>query len=655
MTLTDAGVLSLNGNKAKKSKSQNKLKSKEMDPAQSDSAAAVLPAEEETPLESQNDEAKRKEEKKKRKKERREKKERDVSAISVDENAMAVDSESQTHPEKKSKKRKRSQDDDMKDTPSEKGDKKKRNKHKGKPDAATPNSEKEKEEGSTQEAYLDSESSRKEKKKDKKKRRHESSDSSAITSVAQTTLTATTATSCASDSEAKAFLQKHKITITTPDDVPTFSPVITFDQLSIPEGLRTAFTGFKEPSPIQACTWPPALDGRDVVGIAETGSGKTLAFGIPALSRLIQSSRKSSKKPSVSILVVAPTRELAIQTHDTLSTLGKPFGIASVAVFGGVPKGPQVEMLKDAAKAKGGMVTRIVVGTPGRILDLVQEGACDLSGVDYLVLDEADRMLDKGFENDIRKIISSTKPMAERQTMMFSATWPEAVRRLASTFQRKPVRVTVGSDDLTANSRVKQIVEVFDDSRSKDQRLLATLRSLSHSKTAKGGSNNSRILVFALYKKEASRVEEMLQRQGYTVCALHGDMSQTARMEMLESFKNGQTNLMVATDVAARGLDIPNVSSVINYTFPLTIEDYIHRIGRTGRGDKSGQSITFFTGDNHERSLAGEFAKVLREGGFDYEALKKFPMTIKKKEHSVYGAFYRDDIPTPSGPTKIVF
>ncbi|XP_006454813.1 hypothetical protein AGABI2DRAFT_182780 [Agaricus bisporus var. bisporus H97] len=500
----------------------------------------------------------------------------------------------------------------------------------------------------------DDEAKRKEEKKKRKKERREKKerDVSAISvdenamavdsEFAQTTLTATTETACASDSEAKAFLQKHKITISTPDDVPTFAPVITFNQLSIPEGLRTAFTGFKEPSPIQACTWPPALDGRDVVGIAETGSGKTLAFGIPALSRLIQSSRKSSKKPSVSILVVAPTRELAIQTHDTLSALGKPFGIASVAVFGGVPKGPQVEMLKNAAKAKGGMVTRIVVGTPGRILDLVQEGACDLSGVDYLVLDEADRMLDKGFENDIRRIISSTKPMAERQTMMFSATWPEAVRRLASTFQRNPVRVTVGSDDLTANSRVKQIVEVFDDSRSKD-------------KTAKGGSNNSRILVFALYKKEASRVEEMLQRQGYTVCALHGDMSQTARMEMLESFKNGQTNLMVATDVAARGLDIPNVSSVINYTFPLTIEDYIHRIGRTGRGDKSGQSITFFTGDNHERSLAGEFAKVLREGGFDYEALKKFPMTIKKKEHSVYGAFYRDDIPTPSGPTKIVF
>jgi len=363
----------------------------------------------------------------------------------------------------------------------------------------------------------------------------------------------------------------------------------------------------------------------------------------------------SSGTSTVSILVVAPTRELAIQTHETLSRLGKPFGIASVAVFGGVPKEPQVKMLKNANKAKDGMVTRIIVGTPGRILDLMQEGVCDLSGVNYLVLDEADRMLDKGFENDIRNIIASTKPAAERQTMMFSATWPEAVRRLASTFQHAPVRVTVGSDDLTANSRVEQSVEVFDDARSKDQRLLTVLKSLSHKKTSTTGASEARILIFALYKKEASRVEQMLRRQGYSVGALHGDMSQSARIETLDSFKAGVTGLMVATDVAARGLDIPNVGAVINYTFPLTIEDYIHRIGRTGRGGKSGRSITFFTGDAHERSLAGELARVLREGGFDYEGLKKFPMTIKKKEHSAYGAFFRDDIPAPKGPTKIVF
>lgn len=187
------------------------------------------------------------------------------------------------------------------------------------------------------------------------------------------------------------------------------------------------------------------------------------------------------------------------------------------------------------------------------------------------------------------------------------------------------------------------------------QRLLTVLKSLSHKKTSTTGASEARILIFALYKKEASRVEQMLRRQGYSVGALHGDMSQSTRIETLERFKNGTTGLMVATDVAARGLDIPNVGAVINYTFPLTIEDYIHRIGRTGRGGKSGRSITFFTGDGHERALAGELGRVLREGGFDYSGLKKFPMSIRKKEHSAYGAFFRDDIPVPKGPTKIVF
>lgn len=164
--------------------------------------------------------------------------------------------------------------------------------------------------------------------------------------------------------------------------MPSVTPVVNFSQLNVPAELSSTFAGFKEPTPIQACTWPPALEGRDVVGIAETGSGKTLAFGIPALVRLINSESKNSSKSgksTVSTLVVAPTRELAIQTHDTLSALGKPFGIASVAVFGGVPKDPQVKMLKNANKIKDGLTTRIIVGTPGRILDLMQEGACDLS------------------------------------------------------------------------------------------------------------------------------------------------------------------------------------------------------------------------------------------------------------------------------------
>jgi ATP-dependent RNA helicase DBP3 len=178
--------------------------------------------------------------------------------------------------------------------------------------------------------------------------------------------------------------------------------------------------------------------------------------------------------------------------------------------------------------------------------------------------------------------------------------------------------------------------------------------------------------VFVLYKKEAARVENSLRRQGYSVAGLHGDLSQQQRFKSLNGFKEGKTQLLVATDVAARGLDIPNVQAVINYSFPLTIEDYIHRIGRTGRtlsppvdfvssvsssgrGDMTGHSFTFFTGENHERALAGEFARVLRESGFDSEPLKKFPMTVKKKEHSAYGAFFRDDIETSTGPQKIKF
>lgn len=379
-----------------------------------------------------------------------------------------------------------------------------------------------------------------------------------------------------------------------------------------------------------------------MVGIAETGSGKTLAFGIPAISRLM----KSPKSRGIQVLVMAPTRELAIQTQETLFDIGKPYGIHSVAVFGGLDKGTQVKALKDKK-------ARIVVGTPGRIMDLVNDGALDLSGVTYLVLDEADRMLDKGFENDIRTIIGYTTQDESRQTLMFSATWPDSVRRLAASFQRDPVRVTVGSDDLTANSRVEQVLEVFDDTRSKNGRLIGHLRKALPRDSSKSGDN--RVLVFVLYKAEAARVENFLQDQKFAVAGLHGDMSQRGRLDALASFKSGDSKVLVATDVAARGLDIPSVGLVINYTFPLTIEDYIHRIGRTGRGRNSGKSITFFTGENHERSLAGELARVVRESGFDIEPLKKFPMTIKKKTHSVYGAFYRDDIEVPNASTKIVF
>jgi ATP-dependent RNA helicase DBP3 len=261
--------------------------------------------------------------------------------------------------------------------------------------------------------------------------------------------------------EAEGYLKTHNITVQLPPDIPALFPITSFEALSIPDSLRGTFSAFKKPTPIQACAWPPALSGRDVVGIAETGSGKTLAFGIPALARLLYSAGSVvGKGPRA--LVLAPTRELALQTYDVLSALE---AVQCAAVFGGVDKTQQVRVLNKGAQ--------VVVGTPGRVLDLIRDGVLSLGGVEYLVLDEADRMLDKGFENDIRSIIGYAKQGAARQTLMctsvscvpalllltwsiVSATWPEAVRRLATSFLRDPVRITVGSEDLTANSRVAQ-------------------------------------------------------------------------------------------------------------------------------------------------------------------------------------------------------
>ncbi|KAG8714001.1 RNA-dependent ATPase [Ceratobasidium sp. 394] len=507
---------------------------------------------------------------------------------------------------------------------------------------------------------------RRKRKKEKRAQREALAQSASNAPPAPLPTPPATGSSTPSPSEISAYLAKNNISIHAPNG--EVVPILKFPQLAsygVDERLIQATDKFQEPSLIQACSWPAALRGNDVVGIAETGSGKTLAFGLPALQHILtsSSSRTPDEKPSkkskkskqsstteVTVLVVAPTRELAIQTQQTLQELGSPFGIGSVCLYGGEPKDGQRKAL--LSQNGDGRTTRIVVGTPGRLKDFMEEGVCELSGVSYLVLDEADRMLDKGFENDIRSIIEKTAPMDKRQTLMFSATWPESVRRLASTFQRDPVRVTVGKDELQANSRVEQVVEVFDDVREKDRRLIQRLKELGHTPNT---TSPDRVLIFALYKKECDRVTQSLAARGFHAIAIHGDLGQAQRMKALDDFKAARTTLLVATDVAARGLDIPEVKAVVNYTFPLTVEEYIHRIGRTGRGGRSGKSITFFTGADHERALAGEFARVLKDNGFDAEPLKKFPMTIKKKTHGSYGAFFRDDIPADAVPKKIKF
>ena len=255
-----------------------------------------------------------------------------------------------------------------------------------------------------------------------------------------------------------------------------------------------------------------------------------------------------------------------MQIHDQLSKFANPVGVQVACIFGGVKKDDQREALKTAA---------IVVATPGRLKDLQNDGSVDLGKVKYVVLDEADRMLDKGFEQDIKEIIGST-PDSKRQTVMFTATWPPAVRDLAMTFMTSPVTVTIGGEpsaDPRANTRIKQDVEVVKP-HEKETRLVQLLNQ------SQKGSSPTKVLAFCLYKKEAVRIERLLRNKGFKVGAIHGDMSQQERFRSLEAFKAGSATILVATDVAARGLDIPSVKLVLNVTFPLTVEDYVHRIGR---------------------------------------------------------------------------
>lgn len=338
------------------------------------------------------------------------------------------------------------------------------------------------------------------------------------------------------------------------------------------------------------------------------------------------------------VLVVAPTRELAQQTAEQLEKLGKGAGLGVLCLYGGVGKDEQVRALQGRKKS----APAVVVGTPGRLLDLARDGSLHLGQVRVAILDEADRMLDKGFEPDIRAILGMTAENNQpRQTAMFSATWPPAVRLLADTFLRDPMRVTVGSAELGANRRITQTVHVLEGGWQKDRKLDEVLRAYY---AGRGHKTTDRILVFALYKKEAARVEQGLLRKGHRVRGIHGDLNQRDRMANLGAFKEGSAPILVATDVAARGLDIPDVELVINYTFPLTAEDYVHRIGRTGRGGRDGAAITFFT--DEDKAHAGELVRILKDADQKVpDDLMKFPTTIKKKSHAAYGDHFKEFVP----------
>lgn len=369
--------------------------------------------------------------------------------------------------------------------------------------------------------------------------------------------------------EIEKFLEENSIKITDSGaESSSLRPILSFSHLpSCENGLYDPLRSFASPTPIQSVTWPLLFAGRDVIGIAETGSGKTLAFGLPCLKKISDSgSSKKRKSAQPTALMISPTRELATQIRDQITKYAEPANAKVSCIFGGVKKEEQREMLKTAD---------IVVATPGRLKDLMNDGSVDLGKVEYLVLDEADRMLDKGFEQDIKDILQST-PASSRQTVMFTATWPQAVRELASTFTSSPVTVTVGGDpsaDPRANTRIKQVVEVVKP-QEKEARLVQLLNQ------SQRVPDPAKVLVFCLYKKEATRIENFLRGKRFRVAGIHGDLGQQERFKSLEAFKSGDVAVLVATDVAARGLDIPSVKTVLNFTFPLTVEDYVHRIGR---------------------------------------------------------------------------
>jgi len=450
--------------------------------------------------------------------------------------------------------------------------------------------------------------------------------------------TMTAKTEAMSKADTKEYQAKNNITMFGKGRK-KFKPLQTFAELGFPDTIMKICSGFSNPTPIQAQCWPVLASGRDIIGIAETGSGKTLAFSIPALAHLKHrvETEGRSKAGFPKMLIVSPTRELAMQSQEVLEAAGSSCGVRSVCVYGGVPKWTQKEALKKGVE--------VVVATPGRLIDLINEGVCDLSQVSYLVLDEADRMLDQGFERDIRAIIGQTH--TSRQTALFSATWPDSVRELAHSFLTRPIKVTIGSDDLAAGTRIKQIVEVVED-RAREGKLTQLLKKYHTDR-------KNRILIFVLYKKEAARIETSLSNKGWRVGSIHGDKSQEGRTQAVEQFKSGAVPLLVATDVAARGLDIPGVDYVINYSFPLTIEDYVHRIGRTGRAGREGTAHTFF--QLCDKLRAGELVKVLKDANQEVPAaMNDFDLNIKKKEHKLYGAFGPKDYGLPmKKATKITF
>ena len=374
---------------------------------------------------------------------------------------------------------------------------------------------------------------------------------------------------------------------------------MSFDTLGLSADLLRAVSeqGYSKPTPVQREAIPVILEGKDVLAGAQTGTGKTAGFTLPLLQRLNDAATGKGRRP-VRALVLTPTRELAAQVAESVDTYGKHLPLSSCVIFGGVKINPQIARLRAGVD--------ILVATPGRLLDHVSQKTLDLSKVEILVLDEADRMLDMGFIRDIRKIIALLPK--QRQNLLFSATYSSDMRRLADSLLKDPVSIEVARRN-TPTELVSQVVHPVD--RERKRELLSFMV---------GSQNWRQVLVFTRTKHGANRLSQQLEKDGISSAAIHGNKSQGARTRALADFKNGGVRVLVATDIAARGLDIDQLPHVVNYELPNVPEDYVHRIGRTGRAGNEGEAVSLVCVDEHrllgdiERLLKRDLSKIIIEG-----------------------------------------
>jgi len=402
---------------------------------------------------------------------------------------------------------------------------------------------------------------------------------------------------------------------------------VLFKELQLIEPILKALEteGYTTPTPIQQQAIPLALERRDVLGCAQTGTGKTAAFAIPILQLTYQAIQNGNRSKSIKALILTPTRELAIQIDESFAAYGRNLYLKHQVIFGGVSQVPQVNALRNGVD--------ILVATPGRLLDLMQQGYIHLNDIHFFVLDEADRMLDMGFINDVKKIVA--KLPEKKQTLFFSATMPTEIEKLSATLLKNPAKVEVTPVSSTAE-KIQQAVYYVEKEQKKH--LLIHLLKDHSIQTA---------LVFTRTKHGADKVVKELLKAGITAQAIHGNKSQNARQRALTNFKAGTTRILVATDIAARGIDVDQLSHVYNYELPNVPETYVHRIGRTGRAGASGMAVSFC--DTEERAYLKDIQKLIRINlpvvqGHDYEStvplhVTTTPLKVQQPKPAPRGRF----------------